>query len=62
MAIKIYSKKVINSTNDYAKKLLRSSPEILDDGFIVIADQQTNGKGTNGKSWYSQSSGGLYSR
>ncbi|MGC6366749.1 MAG: biotin--[acetyl-CoA-carboxylase] ligase [Candidatus Marinamargulisbacteria bacterium] len=60
MGIKVISKKIIDSTNDHAKRVLKKHPELLNDGFLVIADQQTNGKGTHGKSWYSKSSGGLY--
>ena len=60
MGIKVISKKIIDSTNDHAKRVLKKHPELLNDGFLVIADQQTKGKGTHGKSWYSKSSGGLY--
>ena len=45
----------LNSTNDYIKKNIVD----LDDGTIVVAKQQTKGKGRHGNVWYSPE-GNLY--
>jgi len=45
----------INSTNDYIKKVLASAPE----GTVVVADTQSSGRGSKGRSWYSPE-GGLW--
>jgi len=47
----------VDSTNEYAKKLAR---EGYDDWLAVIAKEQTRGKGTRGRSFYSPSNEGLY--
>ena len=60
MAVTLFSKKTIDSTNECAKRLLKKNPELLIDGFVVISDIQTKGKGTKGRVWYSRSNGGLY--
>lgn len=52
---KIYRFDEIDSTNEYAKSLIKQAPE----GTIVLADRQTAGKGRLGKSWYSPD-GGLW--
>ncbi len=45
------------STNDVAKVLAQQgAPE----GTVVIADEQTGGKGTKGRTWFSPRSRGLY--
>jgi len=46
-----------SSTNDVAKALAQQgAPE----GTVVIADEQTEGKGTKGRAWFSLRSRGLY--
>lgn len=45
----------IDSTNTYAKSLLGKTPE----GTVVIADEQSKGKGRSGHDWYSPA-GGLW--
>lgn len=52
--IKVY--KTIDSTNNYLKKLASTGAK---ENSIVIALQQTNGKGTRGRSFYSEK-GGVY--
>ena len=49
----------LDSTNEEAKRLYyaKSYPVIP---LTIIADQQTKGKGSHGKSWYSENQGGLY--
>lgn len=45
------------STNDLAKRLAQEgSPE----GTVVVADEQTKGRGTKGRSWHSPRGQGLY--
>ncbi len=53
MERKVYRFKELASTNEFAKGILKESPE----GTLVIADKQTNGKGRFGKSWYSPEEG-----
>ncbi len=50
---KVIHFKRIESTNEYAKHNLNN----LTDGDVVIADEQTKGKGRLGKDWYSPKSG-----
>jgi BirA family biotin operon repressor/biotin-[acetyl-CoA-carboxylase] ligase len=45
----------ISSTNDYAKTLIGEAPE----GAVILADEQTDGKGRFGKKWFSPQ-GGLW--
>lgn len=42
---------VLDSTNNYAKKLLRESPV---DGTLVVAEEQTGGRGRMGREWKSE--------
>ena len=49
--------KTVDSTNTYAKKLAADGAE---DGTIVIAEQQTAGRGRRGNSFYSPPKSGLY--
>ena len=58
--MKYFHKESLSSTNDVAKKIINKKDSIIDQGFVVTTDKQTAGKGTKGKSWYSESSGGLY--
>ena len=46
----------VDSTNDYLKREAASLPE----GTVVIANEQTNGKGRLGRSFYSPPSMGIY--
>lgn len=40
----------VDSTQDEAKKMIESG---IENGTIIIADNQTKGKGTKGRTWYS---------
>ena len=46
----IYYLPTVDSTNNYAKELARSG---CGDGTVIIADQQTQGRGRMGRSWHS---------
>ncbi|MDD2890084.1 MAG: biotin--[acetyl-CoA-carboxylase] ligase [bacterium] len=50
---KIYKFEKLDSTNDYASKIAKESAE----GTVVIADCQSKGKGTPGKTWFSPEGG-----
>lgn len=53
----IHSCETCSSTNDLAKELaLGGAPE----GTVVLAEEQTAGKGTKGRSWHSPHGRGLY--
>ncbi len=52
---KIYYFDSIESTNAYAKTLIGKTPE----GTVIIADEQTAGKGRSDREWYSPA-GGLW--
>lgn len=54
--IPFYHYERIESTNDEAKRL--SSQKTLP--FVVVANHQSKGRGRDGRSWYSESDGGLY--
>ena len=54
---KIVQVKSCLSTNDLAKDLALSGEK---EGTIVISEEQTRGKGTKGRSWYSTRKKGLY--
>ncbi len=54
---KVYFFDEISSTNEYAKSLANSNEE---EGAIVIADCQTNGKGRLDKKWESNKGEGLF--
>lgn len=49
--------KSCSSTNDLAKEVALSGGE---EGTVVISDEQTGGKGTKGRSWFSARKKGLY--
>lgn len=46
----------IDSTNTYAGKIAEKSPE----GTVIIADEQTAGKGRTGRNWVSKEKEGIY--
>lgn len=50
---KIYRFDKLDSTNDYASKVAYEFPE----GTVIIAEEQTKGKGTQGKNWFSPKGG-----
>ena len=53
IGIKVYYFDRIDSTNEYAKSLINMVPE----GTVILADQQTRGKGRHGRTWYSPADG-----
>lgn len=53
----IHSLATCPSTNDLAKRLAQEGAE---EGTVVIAEEQTRGKGTKGRSWHSPRGKGLY--
>lgn len=40
----------IDSTNEYAKRIVKDETENV----LIIANNQTNGRGTHGRNWYSE--------
>ncbi len=54
---KIHRVKTCSSTNDLAKELALGGDE---EGTVVIADEQTQGRGTRGRSWCSPKKMGIY--
>jgi len=50
---KVYSLDIVDSTNEFAKALIETTPE----GTVVRARQQTHGRGRFGKTWYSPEQG-----
>jgi BirA family transcriptional regulator, biotin operon repressor / biotin---[acetyl-CoA-carboxylase] ligase len=44
----------VSSTNDYALELLDRQKEKIIDGTVIVADQQTAGKGQQGNTWQSE--------
>jgi len=50
---RVYSLDIVDSTNEFAKTLVDLTPE----GTVVLARQQTNGKGRHGRTWYSPADG-----
>ncbi len=53
---KIYHFPSIDSTNKYLKKIAINNSE----GVVVIADEQTSGRGRLQRNWYSPADGGLW--
>ncbi len=53
----IYYLPTVDSTNNYAKELARSG---CGDGTVIIADQQTQGRGRMGRSWHSADKRGIW--
>ena len=56
--IKIVKLDAIDSTNEYAKKIV-SDRDMTDEPLLIIADEQTSGKTTKKTAWYSPK-GNLY--
>ncbi len=54
---KIHRVKTCSSTNDLAKELALHGAE---EGTVVMADEQTQGRGTRGRSWHSPRKMGIY--
>ncbi len=54
--VKVFVFDTVTSTNDVAKKLCKENEECI----LVVADGQTNGRGRQGKSFFSPSGSGLY--
>jgi len=54
---KIHRVPICSSTNDLAKELAESGAE---QGEVVMCEEQTKGKGTKGRTWYSIPGKGLY--
>lgn len=54
--VKIFVFDTVTSTNDVAKKLCKENEECI----LVVADGQTNGRGRQGKNFFSPSGSGLY--
>jgi BirA family biotin operon repressor/biotin-[acetyl-CoA-carboxylase] ligase len=57
IGVKIHKFKTCASTNDLAKEMALAGEE---EGTVVVSDEQTKGKGTKGRSWYSARKKGLY--
>lgn len=50
----------INSTNDYARELLKEPEEKCPEGTTIVAGSQIRGRGQFDRAWYSPSKGGVY--
>lgn len=48
--MKIIKLNSIDSTNEYAKRIAKEENENI----LIIANNQTNGRGTHGRNWYSE--------
>jgi BirA family transcriptional regulator, biotin operon repressor / biotin---[acetyl-CoA-carboxylase] ligase len=46
----------IDSTNDYAKKIAND----MEDGTVIISEEQTKGRGRMGRKWYSRKGDGIW--
>lgn len=55
-SVKVFVFDTVTSTNDVAKELCKDNEECI----LVVADGQTNGRGRQGKSFFSPSGSGLY--
>lgn len=56
--MKKFKYKIIDSTNNEAKRLIKDKQ--IEKEFIVISKEQTGGRGRLGKSFYSPNSGSIY--
>ncbi len=54
--VEVFVFDTVTSTNDVAKELCKESEECI----LVVADGQTNGRGRQGKSFFSPNGSGLY--
>ncbi|MBT5953165.1 biotin--[acetyl-CoA-carboxylase] ligase [bacterium] len=50
----------IDSTNDYAKRIVKSNLKQNPSDCVIISSRQYKGRGQFGRIWHSQSNGGLY--
>ena len=50
----------IDSTNDYAKRMIKNNLKQTLTDCVIISSRQYKGRGQFGRIWYSQSNGGLY--
>ncbi len=57
MTIPVHRMTSVTSTNDAARELIQSG---CPDGTLVIAQQQTAGRGRRGRTWFSPPSGNVY--
>lgn len=57
MTLPVHRRTSVTSTNDAARELIESG---CPDGTLVIAEQQTAGRGRRGRSWFSPPSGNVY--
>lgn len=57
MTYEIHHYDQLDSTNDQAKRIAKDTPR---EGGVVIADEQTKGKGRMGRSWHSEDKSGVY--
>jgi len=57
IGVKIHRIKNCPSTNDAAKELAMAGGK---EGTVIISEEQTRGKGTRGRSWYSARKKGIY--
>lgn len=57
IAKKIFAFETLGSTNDFAKRLVQKDEH---NGTLVLANEQTKGRGRQGKSWYAPPNSGLW--
>ena len=57
IGVKIHRIKSCPSTNDAAKELAMAGGK---EGTVIISEEQTRGKGTRGRNWYSARKKGIY--
>lgn len=53
----LYHLEIVDSTNNYAKKTAQEGAE---HGTLILADEQTQGKGRRGRTWISPKAGNIY--
>ena len=54
---KFYRVESCSSTNDLANEMVLQGEQ---EGTVIVAEEQTKGKGTKGRTWYSEKTMGLY--
>jgi len=57
IAKKIFAFEALSSTNDFAKRLAQNGEH---DGTLVLTNEQTKGRGRQGRSWYAPPNSGLW--